>query len=801
MTKTLDYLTVRHVNLTALRAAVKAWDKLPKDFEEVHTSFDRTVTKPLSTERSGWHGESHKAAVKHFNAVQKQVVEAAGQAEWLGKEMSRCLKIIEDAKKALKDVEDVVYEKPTAGAKNYLKLNTKDGVVYVDPPKDESPGITKAYRETLADLNHKILKALREAAEADEDLKKALNFDPYGKGFNSDTPQLQAKKDVDALYKLAGDKDFKRDPKLLSKVNGILAKNDGNTYFAEEFATRKGAKGVLELWYKAAQPDYEDAMPPDPKDRPKGVDKQLAALQDNLGNTLALASHSDSPAMTKWKQDVIDLGYQRMGDQPPNAAMGTYRAAPPYGFQVMSNLMRTGKWDTGFLNDYGAELKKVDEKPFMTPGPYSHEEKAVPERKWLSYGLNPPNYLNFGAEYDQGQDPFTGYMEALGHNAEASTDFFSDKENFDYVLRDRKWFPDGESPDSGPHKDWQGGHVARGHALAAATTGHAWDAPLPLNPSHTQAQADIMSEFIKGVATNNDQDKHIEFADGMSQGMGRAASEYMPDIYRGLRDGGGEGLEGPKWDEGAKAALAAEAKLYPISGAVADMDHREATHLLFRLGQDPEAYGNLMQAQKAYAAEVLDHEFNPNVPADEKYSPPSKAEATAQEVLGTSGEITGTMAMARQEALVGPAVIKDAEFEKNSLSARLWGNSTFGAGVTAATAYAKWFPNPVVGATIGALTAGYEGAAANDIDKMITSTEGIKQAEVASAVYDAERDRNVNADTAMLNKIKERYGLGDIAVNALSQTGTKDGFGYANDSVSRTASYLDSMDQVPSLPN
>ncbi|MFE9390943.1 hypothetical protein [Streptomyces sp. NPDC006784] len=797
MSDTLDYQTVRHVDLTALQSVVKAWKKLPEDFREVHTSFDRTVTKPMSTERSGWHGDSHKAAVKHFTVVQNQVTEAAGQAEWLGKEMSRCLKVFEDAKKDLKEVESTIAEKPEGGGDSYLRLDSKDGRVHVDLPDNADSKDAQRAEEGRATLNEKIEKALRNAAEADADLKKALTFDPHGDGFSGDTPKMQAKKDVDALYKLAGDEDFKRDPKLLAKANGILAMNGGNAEFAEEFATRKGAKGVLELWYKAAQPDYEDAMPPDPKDRPKGVDKQLAALQDNLGSTLALASHSDSPAMTKWKNDVIDLGYQRMGERPPNVSMGTYRAAPPYGFQVMSNLMRTGKWDTDFLKDYGAELKKTDEKPFMTPGPYSDLEKAVPERKWLSYGLNPPNYLNFGAEYDQGQDPFTGYMEALGHNAEASTDFFSDEENFDYVLRDRKWFPDGPSPETGAHKDWQGGSVALGHAFTSATTGHDWDAKLPMFPSHTQTQADIMSEFIKGVATNNDQDKHIDFSAGMSDGLQYAASEYMPDIYRGLRDGGGENLD----VEGAEAALSAEAKLYPIPGAVADMDHREATHLLFRLGQDPEAYGHLMQAQKRQAAEVLDHQFNPDVPAGEKYSPPSKTDATAREVLATSGEITGTMSMARQEVMVGPAVIKDSEFEKNSLSARLWGNSTFGAGVTAATAYAKWFPNPVVGATLGALTAGYEGAAAYDIDRMITSSEGVKQAEIAAAVYDKDRTLNVNADTAMLQKIQDRYGLKDTPVNALSTTGTREGFGLANDSVSRTASYLDSMDQVPALPH
>ncbi|MBQ0864516.1 hypothetical protein KBZ21_05385 [Streptomyces sp. A73] len=779
MTKTLDYQTVRHVNLTALRAAVKAWDKLPKEFEEVHTSFDRTVAKPLSTERSGWHGESHKAAVKHFSAVQKQVVEAAGQAEWLGKEMSRCLKIIEDAKKALKDVEDVVYEKPTAGAKNYLKLNKKDGVVYVDPPKDESPGITKAYRETLADLNSRILKALREAAEADEDLKKALNFDPYGKGFNSDTPQVQAKKDVDALYKLAGDEDFKRDPKLLSKVNGILAKNDGNTYFAEEFATRKGAKGVLELWYKAAQPDYEDTMPPDPKDRPKGVDKQLAALQDNLGNTLALASHSDSPAMTKWKQDVIDLGYQRMGDQPPNAAMGTYRAAPPYGFQVMSNLMRTGKWDTGFLNDYGAELKKVDEKPFMTPGPYSHEEKAVPERKWLSYGLNPPNYLNFGAEYDQGKDPFTGYMEALGHNAEASTDFFSDKENLDYVLRDRKWFPDGEIPDSGEHKGWQGGHVATGHALGAATTGHAWDAPLHVPAEHTSAQANLMSELIKGMGEMDENgNAEMPMHPGMRHGLGNAAAEYAPDFFQAMKDGSDAD------------------KLFPMSGEPADIDHRDATKFLVQLGQDPDAHAAVTAGQKLYTAQVLDHHLGGDVPADQKYNAPT--ENLVHEVLKTSGETAGTLAAGAQEAIIGPAVVEDQQYDKGTLSKRLWTNGAFGTVVTGASVLKPFAAHPVGAATAAALIIGAEGAALNDHDaEHWSSNKSAPAADRAGAIYDEMAGRDVRQNEKMLEAIGKEYDI-DVS-KSWSELYSEDGFTHGYSRVASTAPFLTSIEQVKQM--
>ncbi|MEW2221323.1 hypothetical protein AB0939_18870 [Streptomyces sp. NPDC006990] len=774
MSDTLDYRTVRHVDLTALQAVVKAWNKLPEDFREVHTSFDRTVTKPMSTERSGWHGDSQKAAVKHFTVVQNQVTEAAGQTEWLGKEMSRCLKVFESAKKDLTEVESTIAEKPESGGDSFLRLDSKDGRVHVDLPDDADRKDVKKAEESRANLNEKIEKALRDATEADTDLKKALTYDPRGDGFNRDSPEMQAKKDVDALYKLAGDEDFKRDPKLISKANGIFAMNAGNADFAEEFATRKGAKGVLQFWYKAAQPDYEDALPPDPMDRPKGVDKQLAALQDNLGSTLALASHSDSPAMGKWKQDVIDLGYQRMGRQAPDVSMGTSLAPPPYGFQVMSNLMRTGKWDTRFLHDYGEALLKTDKKAFIPPVGVDNREEQIGARKWGNYGINPPNYLNFGPAYDQGKDPFTGYLEALGHNAEASTAFFNDDDTFEYLTRKRHWAADGPPPEGGSDNGATGPRVALGHALASATTGHDWDAPLPHPPSHTEDQARIMTELIKGIAEKDG----IELAPGMHEGLGRAAGEYTPDLFRALKDGSDDDL------------------LFPVQGTPIDADevtHTAATRFLAKLGQDPDAHGKLMFAQKMYMGEVLEHHLTGDLPAGQRYDASPKE--TVQEILRASGEVAGTLAIGRQEAVVGTAVVRDAQFESATLSARLWGTTGFATGVIPATV--KWM-SPVAGAAVGTIVTGAAGAGAYDIDAQISRSESIDKADIASRMYERAQKEDIKRNEDALDKLEQYYGV-DTS-DSWSEVFSKQGFDEAVTRVNRTAPFLDSMDQVKSLP-
>ncbi|MGY1436929.1 hypothetical protein [Streptomyces reniochalinae] len=763
----LEYTAIRDANLEPLREAAKKWQKLPGKIDGVAISFSRTVSSPL--ERSGWYGETASAAFKKFGGVRRQMSEAAGLAAKISTNMSEALATFEFSQEEIRGIEKAVTAEPKDGSKNYLKLDEAKGTVSILPGhKDDIPDFDKL-QQKVDECNRRIREAISDASKADHALKTVLQIDPPGKGFNDDIAghlvdvRKETKEDVDALLKLAGDDDLKKDPKLLAKFNGILAKNAHNADFAEQFATRKGAKGILDFWYKTAQPEYDDGPFSEPKKRPQGVTKQLAALQDNLGDTLALASHSDSPGMAKWKNDVLDLGYKRMG---PSA--GAYNAEPPYGFQVMSNLMRTGKWDSDFLHDYGEKLIETDKKAFTGPG---GREEDQGHRKWLSNGRMPNDFLNIGEKNDKGEDPFTGYLEALGHNAGASTDFFNDKDNFDYLLRERTWLPDGEPTGDGSNKGATGPREALGHALTSATTGHDWDAQLPLNPSHTKDEAHVMQQLIKGVAA---EDNGIKLAPGMHDPLGRAAAEYTPDLFRALHDGSG--------DE----------QLFPMSGEQAKVSHLDATKFLLGLGQDPEANAAMTHGQKKYTAEALEHALTTDIKYD------ASPKETVQQILRTSGETTGTLTIGRQEAVISRAIAEDAAFEKQTLSARLWGNTGFGSAVTAATAYAKWFPNPVVGATVGALTVGAEGAMANDIDAGLSHNEGAEKAAYAGRLYNQEREQDIKTNEAILAAIQKHRGV-DTSV-AWANTFTYEGFGLAKDSVESSAAHLSSMDQVKSLP-
>ncbi|MGP3979196.1 DUF6571 family protein [Streptomyces sp. 8N114] len=772
MAHELTYKAIRDANLEPLREAVREWKKIPEKMDTVATTFGRTVAGPL--EQSGWHGESANAAFKKFRSVRQQMSEAAGEARKISTNLSEALSTFEFSQDEIKNVERAVHAKPEEGTKNYLKLDETKGVVSIDHGhKEDIPNLEKLQR-SVDECNRRIKEAIANASKADHALKTVLQIDPPGKGFNDDIAghlrdvRKETKEDVDTLMKLAGDDGLKTDKKKLEQFNAILAKNAHNSDFAEEFATRKGAKGILDFWNRTARPEYGEDEHGFPK--AKALDaatrKQLAALQDNLGNTLALASHSDSPKMTQWKQDVIDLGYKRL---PAVEDPGTHDARPPYGFQVMSNLMRTGKWDSQFLNHYGDELIAREKSKFE-----SHGQELPGHRRWLSEGMKPVDYLNFGPKADQGADPMTGFLEAMGHNGDASTEFFTDKGHFDYLLKDREYIQDGaNNPDFDPRKDVVPSRTALGHALGAAATGHAWDTPLDHNPSHTKEQAELMSKLVTGFGAA---EHRLTLAPGMHDGLGNAAAEYSPDFFRAIKDGSDDG------------------KLFPMSGEQAGMSHGEATRFLVQVGQDADANAAITLGQKHYTAQALEHHLAGDLPADQRYDASRKD--TVDEILRASGESAGTLAIGRQEALIAPAIREEQDFDQSTLSKRLWANGALGVvagGVSALKPIAD--SHPVAAVVTAAVLTGASSAGASDADAAYWNmNKSTPAAEKASLIYEELSKRDVQQNEKIFGALEKEHGI--HLSKSWAEKFSDDGFSQAYSRVGTTAPFLSSLDKV-----
>ena len=429
----LNYAALRNAKLTPLSEAVSKWRNLPGKFDTIARLFGSTVTKGLQD--SDWTGETAEAAFAKFDQVEREMQAASDEAQDIYSLLNSAFENFQSAQNNLKSVEKYVTEDEN------LKIN-EEGKVYCDPPPakiDQSAALQKAYLDTVRSCNEKIQSALTDAENADTVLHWALMRDVNGRrrGFNPDVStsikgaskdRRQAAEDAREFVKLAGLGDKLTDAQL-AKMNKGFAKYEGDPYFNEKFATGLGPENALKFWSAVADPN-KGGYSRVPYEHSKERLKQLASLQDNLGRSLGSATRSDSAAMRSWEKEMINLGSSRID---------TADAGGPYGFQVMSNLMREGEYDAKFLKDYGKALieddKRFSEEPF---DPYQH---------WT---LNSESDLNFGAKDDRGQDPITGFMQALGHNPNASTDFFSFNENFDYLTADRSWPSDSTgSGDSG----------------------------------------------------------------------------------------------------------------------------------------------------------------------------------------------------------------------------------------------------------------------------------------------------------------------------------------------------------------
>ena len=139
----------------------------------------------------------------------------------------------------------------------------------------------------------------------------------------------------------------------------------------------------------------------------------------------------------------------------------------------MSALISHGDYDDQFLNDYGNKL--ID---------YDKATNSENPNYWIN-NFNQAD-LNFYGDHDRGRDPMVGFLNALGHNPDASTQFFAqpgdtkdplsdDKQLNDhlkYLTKERHWWSDDPQTDHG----YMAGQDALGHALESATTGYSYDA-------------------------------------------------------------------------------------------------------------------------------------------------------------------------------------------------------------------------------------------------------------------------------------------------------------------------------------
>lgn len=391
--------------------------------------------------------------------------------------------------------------------------------------------------------------------------------------------------------------------------------------------------------------------------------------------------------------------------------LGTDHANNPRGFAVMSNLMRFGDYDDQFLNDYGEKLVAYDK-----------ERNIKNMSPWINNWNN--GDLNFYSKNDRGRDPMTGFLEALGHNPGAATDFFAqpdgagagvDKEsevneNLKYLTKERIWLSDAYI--MGGDNKVIAGHDSLGHALEAAATGYAYDADpmtakdpmIPGNRDMRTAETAGVMEQVVFLYGSEDGPKMLHKQSQLADSLGKMGAAYIDDIDYSMSGVG----DRAKDEDSFPAKYAGRA----------DFGNQGAINFLSVLGQNETSHGVVTTAQHLYTLSALD--ANPATSAQNIDN--------AHDALTTGAEARGVLDHSRvqqaEETFKGDAEEQNKSLGRSGDWVKLGAGLVVGGGIAAipvpGSAAAALVVAPLAADTIGNVVNTFIG---HEIDKGIDGAE------------------------------------------------------------------------------
>ncbi|MFI2427118.1 DUF6571 family protein [Streptomyces sp. NPDC018955] len=738
----MDLDTLRHANLKLLDDAVEDWSIIVRNLNTLAEDAEKGLRQAAN--KANWAGENSRVTKEFIGKTAGEIRDAHTQAKSIHDVLKDTAGELKGYRTQLKDAIDRGLKK------NLTVMDTGDGGFTVTMnvhPDRAAEGYTPP-SHTQSDVNalrDEIQGILGKATESDNSASKVLKAlaDQTNYGFGDASYQdrdkaAEALKTADELAALV-----KKDPDKLStaefdRLNAGLKKYSADPLFAERFATTLGPRKTLDFWAGLTGQNGGWELRHD-----RG--EQFDDLQKHLSLTLATATQSDSAAMTSWKGNMVALV-----DQPVGPGGGF-----PLGGQVMSNLMRWGDYDDRFLNSYGDKLMATEKK--MT-GNGQHGA-------WQRMGGDP--MLNRTGT-DSGWDPMTGYLKALANNPDAATSFFNDtfltkdedhdftekkdgkevkKEltNFDYLFEERDWPADYDSE----HEESIAGRNNLAMALEAATTGHpAGEQPTPDTPHHNAEQAKLMERLVSSIG--EDPEERLLKHGHMIDSVGQITAEYLPDINRSF--------SGADRNDPESTSLERTQKMYPIYGEEAVLDPRDVTKLLFTVGQNPDGYAAVEVGQKAYMGYLMEHHLNPDLPAGQVVD--DDTEGVVRQIANKSGEISGVLALGRQEELAAAGKERDEDY-KDSMD--LVKSSISGGLGTAVGVGTSFVATPWVGALAGGATTTVTGTVLEAVFQDFKSTELEDSEDARGERWQKSMENNGNRSGQAARLAAEEFGMVDPA--------------------------------------
>ncbi|MEV8334365.1 hypothetical protein OG211_22850 [Streptomyces niveus] len=582
----LTFMDVAEVDLGKLGTAVADWGKAVASLKTLAGNAKSGLL--AKSDGARWSGANATVTQGFVAKTTKEFTDAHAQAESIWKLLSDAHAELLKIQRSMKTAVDV--DAPALGVKIE---DVGGGAVrwFFPHVRGDTDERTQEQRDAAQALADRIAGLIAHATEIDGSVSRALGkthgSDPHNFGHKSYSSLDDAQQErAGELAKLG----TKMNEKQFAEFNALMKYNAKDSDFSTAFYKGLGGpKKTLEFY---AEMSLAGTVGDD-----KSRLELTKELQRNMGTALASATDPDNKSHlpASWQKEFRELGNQRL-----ELARGG--PVSPYGYQVLGGLLRYGNYDARFINPIAEHIVQThhnDPNRFMSNKPLTAGD--------LDYGFNPSGKT--GAGYD----PLTSVMEALGHSPDAAKKFFSDEsptvynedgsvnkdKTLDYNYFDEltkknfEWPPDSLQPvgSGSDEKVTNGGPDALGHALEAATTGHAWDAANPVLRRDEDTIA-IMERVIEVYGADSD----AQPRDVMKDSLGRMGAAYIDDLNYSTMNFGGWG------DDLGRAALFANSS----DGSVrTDFGEVASRNFMMVAAGDEEGYKALSSAQQVFTASGL----------------------------------------------------------------------------------------------------------------------------------------------------------------------------------------------------
>ncbi|GAA3646577.1 hypothetical protein ACG5V6_21575 [Streptomyces chitinivorans] len=514
---TVDYETIVNTGLSSLSDAATAWEDMGRRFGELHDNYRDHVKAAVETD--DWRGESATTFKSRAQVTLEEYAGARDEAKAVGGLLKEAYRTLNSRRNKVIELRDQAIE-ACMTVSPYSGRCTAD-LARMDEDRAEIYRSNQLARQELEESwTNKILDAVKNVQDADENFRMALMSDPSDgnkgllDGFNgalkSDAGEANAAR-AEELY----DK-IRRGEKLSdaerSELDLLMRENKSDQEFSRTLITSLGGPdGVIRTHNELTDRAYFEET---------GRKKQYLSMDRHLADVIATATkvegkgrerEEDQRFYDKWMKGLREAGLKEYDAEIVGHADSDQKMR---GYQSIVTLMQNGSgYSEQFLHDIADDIRAAEDP----------KQKGDPDIWDLDRGFAGTRKENgtFAQDRDSwfANDPYDGVLGIMSKTPDAATAYFdpdtaAGKDRLHYLQKERDWDLVNTSEYrkvevSGPDKADADSHVGFGAALEAAMTGQVpGEDPQGENPTrHSEAQVRVLEEVISSYVGTDEKEK------------------------------------------------------------------------------------------------------------------------------------------------------------------------------------------------------------------------------------------------------------------------------------------------------